>query len=375
MAPPVRSVPFRGLAVSLMAMGAAVGGAALRPDLLLEQETIAGGLAMMPALLLAHYRRWRTVSLVLGVGLVGLTLVHLSPIVIGVRIDGPFVVLFAVAPYISVSLSAGWFGEVRRYRAELRTTQLQLIQAEKLESLGRLAAGVAHELKNPLMMLLTGVRVLATRVPAPDEAGKQVIVDMSDAIDRADRIIAGLLNYSRAGRLDAVPVDLNAVVEDSLHLVAHEITRARVTLVTRLGSSIPPVRLDFYKIEQVLVNVLTNAVHAAGPDGQICVTTALEKLTRGPHVGHRHTDRYVPGEPAAVIQVEDSGPGVPEEHLSKIFDPFFTTKAVGQGTGLGLSVARQIVEMHGGTIEIANRPEGGARVTIILKLDIPGGTL
>ncbi|MGH7339984.1 MAG: sensor histidine kinase, partial [Candidatus Rokuibacteriota bacterium] len=276
-----RAVPFRGLAVSLIAMGAAVVGALLWPDLLLEQETIAGGLAMMPALLLAHYRRWRWVSLLLGIGLIGLTLVHLSPIVTGIPIDGLFVILFAVAPYISISLSAGWLGEVRRYQAELRTTQLQLIQAEKLESLGRLAAGVAHELKNPLMMLLTGVKVLSARVPAPDEAGKQVIVDMSDAIDRADRIIGGLLNYSRADGLDTAPVALNAVVEDSLRLVAHELTRTRATLVTALDPAIPPLRLDRYKIEQVIVNVLTNAVHAAGAAGEIRVTTALEKLRRG----------------------------------------------------------------------------------------------
>ncbi len=367
-----RSVPFRGLAVSLIAMAAAVGSAALWPQLLLDQETIAGGLALMPALLLAHYRRWTTVSVLLGIGLVGLTLIHLSPVLTGVSIDGPFVILFAVAPYISIALGAGWVGEVRRYQAELRATQLQLIQSEKLESLGRLAAGVAHELKNPLMMLLTGVEVLSARSPAPDEAGRQLLVDMSDAVDRADRIIGGLLNYSRAGGLDLVPTDLTATIEQALHLVAHECAGARIEIVRHFDASLPPLPLDRVKIQQVLVNVLTNAIHASGANGEILVRTSLERLTRGPGIGHRRTDRYTPGEQVAVVRVEDSGPGIPDEHLSKVFDPFFTTKPTGHGTGLGLSVSRQIVEMHGGTIEIGNRPEGGAQVTIILEVDSAG---
>jgi signal transduction histidine kinase len=354
-------------------MAAAVGAAAFWPHLLLDQETIAGGLALIPALLLAHYRGWSNVSLLLGLGLVGLTLIHLSPVLTGVALRGPFLILFAVAPYISIALGAGWFGEVRRYQAELRSTQLQLIQAEKLESLGRLAAGVAHELKNPLMMMLTGVKVLSTRQAASDEAARQLLEDMADAVARADKIIGGLLNYSRAGGLDVAPTDLNATVEEALQLVKHEFASARMTVERQLDASLPPLLLDRFKIQQVFINLFTNAIHATGADGEIRVRTSLEKLTRGPNIGYRKTDRYVPGERVAVIRVEDSGTGIPEADLLKVFDPFFTTKPTGRGTGLGLSVSRQIVEMHGGTIEIGNRDEGGARVTIILKADSRGG--
>jgi signal transduction histidine kinase len=366
-------VPLRGLAISLGAMTAALGTATMWPDLLIDQETIAGSLALVPALLLAHYRGWSKVSVLLGLGLVGLTVIHLMPVVTGIALRGPFLILFAVTPYISIALGAGWFGEVRRYQAELRDAQLQLIQAEKLESLGRLAAGVAHELKNPLMMLLTGVKVLSSRQPAPDEAGRQLLQDMSDAVVRADTIIAGLLNYSRAGGLDTAATDLHATIEESLRFVAHQLDGARIAVVRQFDESMPQLPLDRFKIQQVFVNLVTNAIHAMGPGGELRVRTSLERLTRGPNVGHRRTDRYVPGERVAVVKVEDSGPGIRGDHLDKVFDPFFTTKPTGQGTGLGLSVARQIVEMHGGTIEIANRDEGGVRVTIVLKVDARGG--
>ena len=361
-------VPPRALALSLLAMAGAVTAAVLWPQALLDQEVLAGGLALIPALLLAYFRGWPVVSILLGVGLVALTLFQLFPI----PFLGPFLILFVVAPYIAIALGAGWFGEVRRYQNVLRSTQLQLIQSEKLDSLGRMAAGVAHEVKNPLMLLLTGVKLLSKRLAKTDEATRQVLQDMTDAVERTDRIIGGLLDYSRDRALDIAPADLNTTIDRSLLLVKYEIENARITVVRNLAGSLPPLQLDAFKIQQVLVNLLTNATHAIERDGEIRISSSLEKLARGTNVGHRTTDRYVPGEDVAVVRIEDSGPGVAEEHLAKVFDPFFSTKPVGRGTGLGLSVSRQIVEMHGGTLEIGNRDEGGARVTMTLKL-APGG--
>ena len=368
----VQPVPLRALTLSLLAMAAAVSAAVFWPEELLAQESLAGGLALIPALLLAHYRGWTVVSILLGVGLVALTVMHLAPLYVGVSFDSPLVVLFVVAPYISIALGAGWFGEVRRYQAELRATQLQLIQSEKLDSLGRMAAGVAHEVKNPLMMILTGVKVLSKRVAPDDESTRQLLQDMTDAVDRADTIIGGLLNYSRDRGLDVAPADLHATIERALLFVKHELDGARVVVARSLHQSMPALPLDEFKMQQVFVNLFTNAIHAIGSDGEIIVTTSLETLARGPLVGHRQTDRYAPGERVAIVRIADSGPGIPQEHLGKVFDPFFSTKPTGQGTGLGLSVSRQIVEMHGGTITVGNRESGGARVTIILKLDTKG---
>jgi signal transduction histidine kinase len=370
----VQSVPLRALGLSLMAMTAAVSAAVFWPQALLNQEILAGGLALIPALLLAHYRGWPIVSILLGVGLVALIIIHLSPLYFGASFGGPFLILFVVAPYISIALGAGWFGEIRRYQTELRATQLQLIQSEKLDSLGRMAAGVAHEVKNPLMVILTGAKVLSKRLAGADESTRMLLQDMTEAVERANKIIGGMLNYSRDTGLDLAPADLNAIVEKSLGFVKHELDNAGIVVVKNLHASLPLLPLDEFKIQQVFVNLFTNAVHAMGHDGEVLVTTSLETLTRGTNIGYRKTDRYRPGERVALVRIEDSGPGIPLEHLEKVFDPFFTTKPTGRGTGLGLSVSRQIVEMHGGTVEVSNRDVGGARVTIILKLDTDGAS-
>jgi C4-dicarboxylate-specific signal transduction histidine kinase len=336
-------------------MTGAVGAAVWSPESMINRETLAGGLALVPALLLAQYRRWPNVSLLLAAGLVILCGVHLSTLYFGTLIAGPFLILFVLTPYIAIALGAGWVGEVRRYKAELRTTELQLIQAEKLESLGRMAAGIAHEVKNPLMIILTGIKVLSKRVQT-DEQTQRLLQDMTEAVNRADKIVAGLLAYSRDRDLDVSSANLNAVVESALLLVKHDIDRSLVSVDVDLDRSIPDLRFDEFKIQQVLVNILTNAIHAVGHAGRIAVRTSLQTAV-------------------AIIQVDDSGPGIPEAHLTKIFEPFFTTKPTGIGTGLGLSISKKIVEMHGGTIDIGNRAEGGAQVTIALRTTLTGATV
>ena len=363
-----QSVPVRALTLSLVAMAAAIGASVFWPQALVDQEILAGGLALLPALLLSHYRGWPIVTVLMAAGFVALVIMHLSPLFFGITLGGPFLLLFVVAPYIAIALGAGWFGEVRRYQTQLRTTQLQLIQSEKLDSVGRMAAGVAHEVKNPLMMILTGIKVLAKRVP-DDEQTRLLLQDMTDAVDRADRIIGGLLNYSRDRDLDLASADVNGTIERSMLLVKHDLENSHVSLVMNLQPDLPPLQLDEFKMQQVFVNLVTNAVHAIEREGQVTVTTSLEKFARGSLKGHRGRDRYAIGERIVVVRIDDSGPGIPKEILEKIFDPFFTTKPTGRGTGLGLSVSQQIVEMHVGTIEVGNRDEGGARVTIILKVD------
>jgi signal transduction histidine kinase len=371
----IESVPLKALAFSLMALSGAIAAALLWPQALLDQEILSGGLALIPALLLAHYRGWSNVAITLGIGLVGLCALNLLASHVSPLLRGPFLILFVVTPYIAIALGAGWFGEVRRYQAELQTTQLQLIQSEKLDSLGRMAAGVAHEVKNPLMMILTGVKLLSRRLTEADESTRTLLRDMAEAVERADRIIGGLLSYAREHALELSQTDLNGIVDRSLLLVKHELDRARIAVVKELDGSMPLLTLDPFKIEQVFVNVLTNAVHAIERDGEIRVRTSQQVAAGGSGVGRRKSDRFARGERVGVVEIEDSGPGIRPEHLPKIFDPFFTTKPTGQGTGLGLSVSRQIVDLHGGTMEIGNRDDGGgARVTLTFKLEQAGET-
>ncbi len=260
--------------------------------------------------------------------------------------------------------------ELRKSHGDLQAAQMRLIEAEKLESVGRLATGVAHEVKNPLMVILTGVKILAQHLQ--DESGDIPVLldDMTDAVTRADVVIRGLLDFARPRDLELVPEDLNTIVEQSLSLVKHEMDKSHVTLAKELAPDLPKVNLDAFKIQQVLINLFTNAVHAMPEGGELTVrsyASPVRQLASDPNSVER--ENLLTGESDVILEVDDTGTGIPEDKLAKIFDPFFTTKPTGKGTGLGLSVSWQIVDMHGASIEFKNRDEGGVTVTIIFRSD------
>jgi len=260
---------------------------------------------------------------------------------------------------------------LQKSHEDLKSAQFQLIQAEKLQSVGRLAAGVAHEVKNPLGILRMGVDYLTQHVQSTDENVALILSDMSEAIKRADGIILGLLDFSSPHALDSHSEDLTALIEQSLALVRHVVNEAGVLVVRELTPQLPAVWLDRNKMKQVFVNLLTNACHAMPQGGTLTVRTSTRKLkeTETSHdAGARHADRFRAGASVLVAEVLDTGTGIPEEKLAHIYDPFFTTKETGQGTGLGLTVTKKIVELHGGTIEIRNRKEGGVAVTLLFKV-------
>jgi signal transduction histidine kinase len=255
---------------------------------------------------------------------------------------------------------------------ELKATQLQLIQAEKLESVGRLAAGVAHEVKNPLAIIQLDVDYLSNTLKESDENIPMILQDINNAVTRADSVIKGLLNFSASREFLSEIEGFNSVIEQSLSLVKHELDRSHIRLVKELGDDLPPVRLDRNKIEQVFVNLLMNAIQSMPKGGTLTVKTNIKQFNGGGHPsGHGEPDKLVDrlrvGDAVVVAEVEDTGTGIPENQLSKIFDPFFTTKPTGKGTGLGLTVTNKIIELHGGAIDIRNRKEGGVRVEVMLK--------
>lgn len=251
--------------------------------------------------------------------------------------------------------------EHKRVEEELKATQLQLIQSEKFESVGRLAAGVAHEVKNPLAVIQQGLAYIADAVSTTDGAAVALVLEkMENAVRRADRVIKGLLDFSVPKAVDMTPVELDAVVEESLLLVKHELIRNHITLVKEVGGNLPPLKLDQHKIEQVFVNLFMNAIQAMRDGGSLTVKTDAKQPPKLRSDG---------GGTLVVVEVEDTGTGIPDDELDRVFDPFFTTKPPGQGTGLGLTVARKIMDLHGGTIDIRNRQEGGVRVTLTFKTD------
>ena len=254
---------------------------------------------------------------------------------------------------------------------ELESTQLQLIQAEKMESVGRLAAGVAHEVKNPLALLLMGVEYLSSGIDPADPNIEEILTEMREAINRADKIIRGLVDFSSDRQLALEITDFPPLIEQSLLLVRHELTRNGVNVDIEFEKALPKVNIDGAKFEQILVNLFINAVHAMSKTERpkLEVLVYSEKLDHVPRdEGARTAHHLRSGDEVVILEVKDNGCGISEKNIQKIFDPFFTTKATGLGTGLGLSVVSKIVELHGGAISIRNRLLGGVTVRIMLKV-------
>jgi len=258
---------------------------------------------------------------------------------------------------------------------ELQETQLQLIQAEKLESIGRLAAGVAHEVKNPLALILLGLDYLSQGVEKDDPNVDRILSQMREAVDRADRIVRGLVDFSSQRALSREPASLATLLDEVLLLTKHELTRSNTEVKLDVPDDLPAVYLDLSKFEQVLINLIINAVHAMEETRQprLEISAHCESLADVPrNEGARKYEVFRTGDRVVILRIMDNGTGIAKKDTSRIFDPFFTTKATGIGTGLGLSVSRKIVNLHGGKLTIQNRGDKqGAEATITLptKLD------
>lgn len=258
---------------------------------------------------------------------------------------------------------------LRQSHEEAKTAQLQLVQAAKLESIGRLAAGVAHEVKNPLAVILFAIDYLADTITAPDENTATALTDAREAVMRADSVIRGLLDFSTATELSPTMQDVNEVLGRALQLVRHALTKAHVLAIEEFEDDLPDAMLDRNKIEQVFVNLMINAIDAMPSGGTLVIRTRRDRLTDvGQDVGVRKTDQLRVGQSVIVVEVEDTGTGIDEACRARLFDPFFTTKPPGKGTGLGLAVCKSIVALHGGTIRIANKEGGGGtRAAVIFR--------
>jgi two-component system NtrC family sensor kinase len=242
--------------------------------------------------------------------------------------------------------------QVEDRTAALRMAQEQLVRTEKLSSLGKLSASIAHEINNPLAGILTFAKLISRTLDqgSPDEPTRRTLVRnlalVERETDRCSAIVRNLLDFARERPLALKPVSLHAVLEEAVSLLANQMSIQGVALEKRLGD-VPHVSGDFGQLRQALVNVILNACEAIQHGGRITVET-----------GTADEGRLVE------MAIQDSGPGIAPEHLQKIFDPFFTTKE--RGTGLGLSVVYGIVERHGGKIEIHSQVGQGTRVTIRL---------
>jgi len=236
--------------------------------------------------------------------------------------------------------------EQGRLAADLERTRDLLAQADRLSSLGTLAAGVAHEIRNPLVSVRTFIQLLPERLT--DEEFRTNFRELAlSEIERICGLINDLLAFSRPAPSQREPTDLNEVVGQIARLLDAEARKRDVAVACTLAGGLPLVVVDEARVKQVLMNVTLNAIQASGPGGQVEITTAA-----------REHDL----EHWCAVCVADSGPGIAADLVEQIFDPFFTTKD--QGSGLGLFIARQIMSAHGGTIAAWPRREGGTEFVL-----------
>lgn len=265
---------------------------------------------------------------------------------------------------------------VNAYR-KVKEAQDQLVQSEKMKVVGGLASGIAHEVKNPLATLLYGVTYLAQSFSEVDPNVDSVIQNMKQAINKANDIVTDLLNFASLTSLEKKDEYLDIVIKKALGLVHHEFSRNHISVVKKIEKSLPKVMVDKNRIEQVLINLILNAVHAMPEGGDIIVRaysrTLSEDLEDMPQL---RRDEFKPGETIVILAVEDGGCGIPEDKIGQIFDPFFTTRRGDGGVGLGLSVSKNIMDIHDGCIFVENKQNGGVRATLIFKVDpVQGGIL
>jgi two-component system NtrC family sensor kinase len=278
-----------------------------------------------------------------------------------------------------------------RYRAmadELLDVHSHVVRVEKLAGIGRLAAGVAHEIRNPLGALGTYVEVLRRRGTDPD-----ITAEMHAAVARVDRIVQGLLDYARPERRAAGPqsaasgqADLNGAVGTAVEFLQRQGLLGAANLALGLDAELPCVQGDRHALEQVVINLLMNGAQAS-PGGALWVQTARhcfepdyraearrnDGAQQEPSATRRWTSRprrrdLAPGTPGALLCVADDGPGVAIEDRERIFDPFFTTKSPGEGTGLGLAIVARTVYDAGGVVWVDRAREGGAVFKVFLPL-------
>jgi signal transduction histidine kinase/CheY-like chemotaxis protein len=269
--------------------------------------------------------------------------------------------LSALADYATIAIvNAQLYEETKRWSEELehkvedrtqelRAAQEQLLQSEKLASIGQLAAGVAHEINNPMGVILGFAQGILKTLPEDDSLKKPLTTIEKESL-RCKRIVQNLLDFARHSEPTPHLTNINELIDASCDLVQHQISLQNVKLVKGYDPALPSIMADTNQLQQVFINIMLNSYQAMPDGGTLHITT-----------------RTVGSELQVIFT--DTGTGIPRENVQHIFDPFFTTKEVGEGTGLGLSVSYGIVKAHGGDIEVESQVDKGTTFVIKLPLD------
>jgi signal transduction histidine kinase len=234
-----------------------------------------------------------------------------------------------------------------------RLMELQIAQADKLASLGQLSAGVAHEINNPMGIIL-GYTQLLLREESPDSEKHSDLKIIEKHVKNCKAIVEDLLSFSRSSKTEEKKHKIHEIIDEVLNFVKQHAKVEHLEIIRKYDEEVPVILLDEKKIKQVFINLIMNASHAIGGSGTIEIRTNYDQ----------------PNE-SIQVQVSDSGHGISKANMKRIFDPFFTTKPTGEGTGLGLSVSYGIIKNHGGEITVESEPGEGSTFTVILPVKSP----
>lgn len=313
--------------------------------------TLRVGFSLAPIQARIRSLYWEIIQLTLGIAFVAFLLVNF----LSRKLITPLTILatemehtsvekrhspILVSSHDEIGYLAETFTEMRKRLIQshnrLKQAQNQIIQAEKLASIGRLASGVAHEINNPLSGIQNCVRMILEE-PENKIQTEQYLHLIDEGLSKIESVVQKLLNYARQEKLNQVEVDINASINKMLELIKYKVSKRDIEIDLILQNKLPMVLGDQHLIEQAILNLLINAFDAMPEGGTLTLRTSL-KTTEN--------------QQGVLIDVEDTGVGIAESDQNKIFDPFFTTKDIGEGTGLGLSVCLGIIEIHKGEIKV-----------------------
>jgi signal transduction histidine kinase len=262
--------------------------------------------------------------------------------------------LTSIGSQIGVAIhNARLFRDLDEAYKDLRVAKAQLFQTAKLLAIGELAAGIAHEIRNPLTTIIGDAQLLMADMK-PGEPGYESLKAIERSGYRASKVIANLLSFSRQEQYELTPIDINKSIDKALSLIAYQIERTRISIIKDLAEDLPLVPASLHHLEEAWINLLLNARDAI-PDkqwGEIRITSRLDGSGK-----------------AVQVLISDNGTGIPEADLDRVFEPFFTTKEVDKGTGLGLYITYNVITRHNGSIEIDSKEGKGTTVTVTLPIE------
>ncbi|MFH0827528.1 MAG: response regulator [Candidatus Omnitrophota bacterium] len=239
---------------------------------------------------------------------------------------------------------------------KLEETQNQLIQSEKLAAVGQLAFGIAHEIRNPLGIILQGLEFVQGNISSTDAESKDAITKIKKSIDRANNIIIDLLKFSRSSKIEMESVNVRRIMDEVTSFIHNEADLNKVQIIRDYKERDVWIKADPNMLRQAFFNLCINAIDAMPQGGELCV-----RISSVQKEGAEGQD--------AVIEIQDTGRGIPEELLPEIFNPFFTTKEPGKGTGLGLSIVHLILQRHKATVDVKSKVDEGTKFTIKLAAE------